>query len=170
MSLIKHTFKRVEHMIAAPRDPHEEEQARLQENLFYTNLSSLQPKTNAKFWLNRYEVNDRLNGMLRRFFNAVHLALRIKMTTLRSKCSSRWSKKLSGYVVEPVTAMPTVLAFLSCFHTVFWRFKPPPCWYRPLCCLLMVSAIPTSTQPWRLVCSLFETSQSWSPLRPSKRF
>lgn len=34
MSLIKHTFKRVEHMIAAPRDPHEEEQARLQENLF----------------------------------------------------------------------------------------------------------------------------------------
>lgn len=56
-------------MIAAPRDPHEEEQARLQENLFYTNLSSLQPKTNAKFWLNRYEVNDRLNGMLRRFFN-----------------------------------------------------------------------------------------------------
>lgn len=32
MSLIKHTFKRVEHMIAAPRDPHEEEQARLQEN------------------------------------------------------------------------------------------------------------------------------------------
>ena len=56
-------------MIAAPRDPHEEEQARLQENLFYTNLSSLQPKTNAKFWLNRYEVNDRLNSMLRRFFN-----------------------------------------------------------------------------------------------------
>ncbi|MDP4466807.1 hypothetical protein P4G57_11540 [Lacticaseibacillus paracasei] len=49
MSLIKHTFKRVEHMIAALRDPHEEEQARLQENLFYTNLSSLQPKTNAKF-------------------------------------------------------------------------------------------------------------------------
>lgn len=49
MSLIKHTFKRVEHMIAAPRHPHEEEQARLQENLFYTNLSSLQPKTNAKF-------------------------------------------------------------------------------------------------------------------------
>ncbi|EKQ18863.1 hypothetical protein [Lacticaseibacillus paracasei] len=49
MSLIKHTFKRVEHMIAASRDPHEEEQARLQENLFYTNLSSLQPKTNAKF-------------------------------------------------------------------------------------------------------------------------
>ena len=38
-------------MIAAPRDPHEEEQARLQENLFYTNLSSLQPKTNARFWL-----------------------------------------------------------------------------------------------------------------------
>ena len=76
-------------MIAAPRDPHEEEQARLQENLFYTNLSSLQPKTNAKFWLNRYEVNDRLNSMLRRFFNAVHFALRIKMTTLRSKCSSR---------------------------------------------------------------------------------
>ena len=105
-------------MIAAPRDPHEEEQARLQENLFYTNLSSLQPKTNAKFWLNRYEVNDRLNGMLRRFFNAVHLALRIKMTTLGSKYFSRWSKKLSGYVVEPVTAMPTVLAFLSCFHTL----------------------------------------------------
>lgn len=49
MSLIKHTFKRVEHMIAAPRDPHEEEQARLQEDLFYTNLSSLQPKTNARF-------------------------------------------------------------------------------------------------------------------------
>ena len=48
MSLFKHTFKRVEHLIAAPRDPHEEEQARLQENLFYTNLSSLQPKTNVQ--------------------------------------------------------------------------------------------------------------------------
>ena len=71
-------------MIAAPRDPHEEEQARLQENLFYTNLSSLQPKTNAKFWLNRYEVNDRLNSMLKRFFNAVHLALRIINSTMKT--------------------------------------------------------------------------------------
>ena len=49
MSLFNDTFIRVEHMIAAPRDPHEEEQARSQENLFYTNLSSLQPKTNARF-------------------------------------------------------------------------------------------------------------------------
>ncbi|EGF48066.1 hypothetical protein AAULR_19851 [Lacticaseibacillus rhamnosus MTCC 5462] len=49
MSLFKHTFKRVEHLIAAPRDPHEEEQARLQEDLFYTNLSSLQPKQMQDF-------------------------------------------------------------------------------------------------------------------------
>ncbi|RXT57977.1 hypothetical protein CHT97_09250 [Lacticaseibacillus chiayiensis] len=49
MPLFKHTFKRVEHLIATPRDPHEEEQARLRADLFYTNLSSLQPKTNARF-------------------------------------------------------------------------------------------------------------------------
>lgn len=106
-------------MIAAPRDPHEEEQARLQENLFYTNLSSLQPKTNAKFWLNRYEVNDRLNGMLRRFFNAVHLALRIKMTTLRSKCSSRWSKKTFRLCCWPCKGYANCFSFPKLFSYGF---------------------------------------------------
>ena len=55
MSLFKHTFKRVEHLIAAPRDPHEEEQARLQEDwLLYQKPSHLQvrrlfmcPETNC---------------------------------------------------------------------------------------------------------------------------